>query len=96
MSLTLEQVRHVALLARLSLTPEEERRFQQQLSAILEAMKQLDELDTSKVEATSHATRGEASALRPDEERPSIGPDKAVGNAPAKVGTSFAVPRIIE
>ncbi|MFZ5470205.1 MAG: Asp-tRNA(Asn)/Glu-tRNA(Gln) amidotransferase subunit GatC [Myxococcota bacterium] len=91
MSLTLEQVRHVANLARLSLTPEEERRYQEQLSAILEAMKALEGLDTSQVEPTSHATLAET-LLRPDEVRPSIGVEKALANAPAKVGSYFAVP----
>jgi aspartyl-tRNA(Asn)/glutamyl-tRNA(Gln) amidotransferase subunit C len=36
------------------------------------------------------------SPWRTDEVRPSFPPEKALGNAPAKVGTSFAVPRIIE
>ncbi len=95
MKLTLEQVRHVAALARLSLTPEEEQRYQGQLSAVLEAMEQLKELDTSHVEPTSHATLA-GEVLRADEVLPSLPPEKALANAPSKVGTSFAVPRILE
>ncbi len=94
MALTLEQVRHVAALARLSLSEEEERRFQHQLSAILDAMALLETVDTGRVEPTSHAI--EARALRADEPRPSLGADAAVANAPARVGTQFAVPKIIE
>ena len=95
MSLTLEQVRHVALLARLSLTPDEERQYQTQLSAILEAVEALKALNTDAVEPTSHATLADA-LLRADEVRPSLPPEKALANAPAKSGTSFAVPKILE
>jgi aspartyl-tRNA(Asn)/glutamyl-tRNA(Gln) amidotransferase subunit C len=95
MKLTVEQVRHVATLARLSLTPEEEERYATQLSAVLEAVAQLQELDVSGVEPTSHATLA-ASLLREDVMRPSLPPDKALANAPARVGTSFAVPKILE
>ncbi|HZA51721.1 MAG TPA: Asp-tRNA(Asn)/Glu-tRNA(Gln) amidotransferase subunit GatC [Myxococcaceae bacterium] len=95
MKLSLEQVRHVAQLARLALTPEEELRYQEQLSAILDAMEQLNALDTSQVEPTSHASFGE-SVLREDRVKPSLGAEVAVANAPASVGTSFAVPKILE
>jgi aspartyl-tRNA(Asn)/glutamyl-tRNA(Gln) amidotransferase subunit C len=95
MKLTVEQVRHVATLARLSLTPEEEERYATQLSAVLEAVAQLQELDVSGVEPTSHATLA-ASLLREDVTRPSLSPDQALANAPARVGTSFAVPKILE
>ncbi len=95
MKLTVEQVRHVATLARLSLSPEEEELHAVQLSAILEAVNQLQELDVSGVEPTSHATLA-ASLLREDVTRPSLPPEKALANAPARVGTSFAVPKILE
>ncbi|SEK33734.1 aspartyl/glutamyl-tRNA(Asn/Gln) amidotransferase subunit C [Stigmatella aurantiaca] len=95
MKLTLEQVRHVAALARLSLSPEEERRYATQLSAVLDAVAQLQELDVSGVEPTSHATLAD-SLLREDVTRPSLPPEKGLANAPSKVGTRFAVPKIIE
>jgi aspartyl-tRNA(Asn)/glutamyl-tRNA(Gln) amidotransferase subunit C len=95
MKLTVEQVRHVATLARLSLTPEEEERYATQLSAILDAVAQLQELDVSGVEPTSHASLT-SSLLREDATRPSLPPEKALANAPAKVGSSFAVPKILE
>ena len=95
MKLTVEQVRHVATLARLSLTPEEEQSYATQLSAILDAVAQLQELDVSGVEPTSHATLA-SSLLREDATRPSLPPEKALANAPAKVGSSFAVPKILE
>jgi aspartyl-tRNA(Asn)/glutamyl-tRNA(Gln) amidotransferase subunit C len=94
MALTLEQVRHVAELARLALTPEEERRFVHQLSAILEAMETLREVDTTGVPPTSHAS--DPGALREDDVQPSLPTEAALVNAPARAGTSFAVPKIIE
>jgi aspartyl-tRNA(Asn)/glutamyl-tRNA(Gln) amidotransferase subunit C len=66
-----------------------------QLSAILDAVAELSAVDTSAVEPTSHAA-GEVAPWRADEVRPSFPPEKALGNAPSTVGTSFAVPRIIE
>lgn len=95
MKLTVEQVRHVATLARLSLSSEEEERYATQLSDILDAVVRLEELDVSGVEPTSHATLV-SSLLREDVMRPSLPPDKALANAPARVGTSFAVPKILE
>lgn len=95
MTLTLEQVRHVAQLARLSLTPEEELRYQEQLSAILDAVAQLGALDTSEVEPTAQLSLA-PQALRADVVRPSLGAENAVANAPARSGTSFLVPRVIE
>jgi aspartyl-tRNA(Asn)/glutamyl-tRNA(Gln) amidotransferase subunit C len=95
MALSLEEVRHVASLARLSLSAEEEERYRHQLSAILEAMEQLKALNTDQVEPTSHAIAVEG-MLREDVVVPSMDPEKALANAPARVGTSFAVPKIIE
>ena len=99
MKLSLEQVRHVAALARLALTPEEELRYQTQLSAILDAMERLRALDTSNVEATAAGGGvGEEmlQAVRADESVPSLTPEEALANAPARQGTAFAVPKVIE
>ena len=95
MSLTVEQVRHVARLARLQLTPEEEARYAGQLSAILDHIAQLNALDTTGVPPMTHASQ-EATLYRDDVVAPSLGGAAAVANAPEPVGTSVAVPRIIE
>jgi aspartyl-tRNA(Asn)/glutamyl-tRNA(Gln) amidotransferase subunit C len=95
MKLSREQVHHVATLAHLALTPEEEAKMQEQLSAILEAVETLRELDTSSVEPTSHAASA-VTGWREDAVRPSLPVEKSLANAPARVGTSFAVPRILE
>jgi aspartyl-tRNA(Asn)/glutamyl-tRNA(Gln) amidotransferase subunit C len=95
MALSLEQVRHVATLARLSLTPEEEQLYQGQLSAILEAIETLSKVDTAHVEPTSHASMADGT-WRDDAVQPSLPPDKGLANAPSKHGTLFAVPKILE
>jgi aspartyl-tRNA(Asn)/glutamyl-tRNA(Gln) amidotransferase subunit C len=97
MALSLDEVRRIAVLARLRLSPEEERVFQGQLSAILDYVKQLEELDVSAVEPMTHAlAAGDQPPLREDAVRESLPPDEALANAPAREDTCFKVPRIIE
>src|SRR5512146_3403146 len=97
MALSLEEVRRIAALARLRLSPEEERTFAVQLSAILDHVRQLEELDVSGVEPMTHAlAAGELSPLREDAAQPCLSPGEALANAPAREGTCFKVPRIIE
>jgi aspartyl-tRNA(Asn)/glutamyl-tRNA(Gln) amidotransferase subunit C len=96
-ALSLEEVRRIAALARLRLTPEEEERFAGQLSAILDHVRTLEELDVSAVEPMTHAlAAGEAPALRADEVRPGLSAEVAVAGAPERAGTHFKVPRVIE
>jgi aspartyl-tRNA(Asn)/glutamyl-tRNA(Gln) amidotransferase subunit C len=97
MALSLDEVRRVARLARLRLTAEEEAALRGQLSAILDHVAQLAELDVSGVEPMTHATAaGEVGAPRPDVLQPGLTPEEALANAPAREGTCFKVPRIIE
>ena len=100
MKLSIEQVRHVARLARLKLSPEEEQRYLRQLSEVLEHAERLAELDTSQVPPTAYALAfGGAQAppsLREDEVLPSLPPELAVANAPAREDTAIAVPKIID
>jgi aspartyl-tRNA(Asn)/glutamyl-tRNA(Gln) amidotransferase subunit C len=96
-ALTLEEVRRIASLARLRLSADEERTFAVQLSAILDHVRQLEELDVSGVEPMTHAlAAGESPALRADTVEPGLAPDEALAAAPAREGTCFKVPRIIE
>jgi aspartyl-tRNA(Asn)/glutamyl-tRNA(Gln) amidotransferase subunit C len=97
LALSLDEVRRIAALARLRLTPEEEQRYAGQLSAILDYVRQLEALDLSGVEPMTHAlAAGEPAALREDEVQPGLPLQKALANAPAREGTCFKVPRIIE
>ena len=95
MKLELAQVRHVARLARLALSPEEEARFGAQLSAILDAVEQLAAVDTAGVPPTTFAQPSAVHA-RPDEVRGELPREQALANAPQHVEGSFAIPKVIE
>ena len=98
MKLTEKEVRYVADLANLSFSDEEVRRFARDLDGILEHMDKLNELDTSQVEPMAQVLYAaeETATLRPDRERPPLGTEAALANAPKKGAGYFKVPRIIE
>ena len=93
-ALTLEQVRQVAKLARLQLSAQEEQKALGQLQQILDAVATLEELDTSAVRPT-YQVNLTTGFTRPDEVEPTLGTQKALANAPHRVGSHFAVPKII-
>ena len=86
-----DEVLHVARLARLELTDEEVGRFQEQLSAIIEAISKVSELDLSDVEPTAHPLEI-ANTWAEDEPRPSLPLDEVFANAPERDGDHFRVP----
>jgi aspartyl-tRNA(Asn)/glutamyl-tRNA(Gln) amidotransferase subunit C len=88
-------VRYVAHLARLNLTPEEEQKFGAQLEQVLGYIAKLNELDVSQVEATAHAVPL-VNVTRADEVRPSLSNEDALRNAPTKANGLFVVPKIVE
>ena len=88
-------VKYVAHLARLALTPEEEQKIGQQLGNVLGYIEKLKEVDVSSVEPTAHAFPM-VNVTRPDETRPSLSNEEALRNAPAKANGLFIVPKIVE
>jgi aspartyl-tRNA(Asn)/glutamyl-tRNA(Gln) amidotransferase subunit C len=99
------QVRHVARLARLALSAEEEERLASQLQHVLEYIERLQQVDVSGVEPLSFAGDTGAPAtsssesglpLREDEPRPSLPREKVLAQAPQADEQAFLVPRIIE
>jgi aspartyl-tRNA(Asn)/glutamyl-tRNA(Gln) amidotransferase subunit C len=88
-----DEVLHVARLARLTLTDEEVARFQEQLSAILEAVGKVSELDLEGVEPTSHPL-DLVNVLSDDEPRPSLPLEEALANAPDPEDGFFGVPAV--
>jgi aspartyl-tRNA(Asn)/glutamyl-tRNA(Gln) amidotransferase subunit C len=89
--LSREQVLHVARLARLELTEEEQARMAEELSKVLDYMETMSELDLADVEPTSHVVAVE-NALRADEPRPSLPQDVALASAPDPADGGFRVP----
>jgi aspartyl-tRNA(Asn)/glutamyl-tRNA(Gln) amidotransferase subunit C len=88
-------IKYVAHLARLHLTPDEEKKLGAQLGNILGYIEKLNKLDVSGVEPTAHAVPM-INITRPDEIRPSLPHDDALRNAPAQANGLFIVPKIVE
>jgi len=93
--ITLEQVLHVAKLARLSLSDGEARQMQKQLDAILGFMAGLDELDVSGVPPTLHSIPMDA-PMRPDVPERCSDRSEILAQAPQSEGGGFAVPLVLE
>ena len=88
-------VKYVAHLARLALSPEEEQKLGAQLGNILGYIEKLKEVDVSGVEPTAHAFPL-VNVTRPDEVRPSMPHADALRNSPAQANGLFIVPNIVE
>jgi aspartyl-tRNA(Asn)/glutamyl-tRNA(Gln) amidotransferase subunit C len=92
-SITREDVLHVAELARLRVPDEELEGVREQLGAILEAVGKVAELDLADVEPTSHPL-DLVNQWAEDEPRPSLPPEEALANAPDPADGSFRVPAV--
>jgi aspartyl-tRNA(Asn)/glutamyl-tRNA(Gln) amidotransferase subunit C len=88
-------VNYVAHLARVELTPDEERQFGAQLGSILEYIEKLNQADVTGVEPTAHPFPM-TNVMRADETRPSLSNEEALRNAPAAANGLFIVPIIVE
>ncbi len=89
-----EEVREIAVLARLALTDAEIVRMTRDLDAILGHIDALRELDTTSTEPMTHAVPFDC-PLRPDVEEPPLSVDEALRNAPRRDQNFFQVPRIV-
>lgn len=103
MAIDRAQVRHVARLARLALTPAEEEKFAAQLSHVLQYIEKLSAVDVGAVQPLSFAGDVADAAVgspgatwRPDEVQPGLAREEALAAAPASNGSAFLVPRILE
>ncbi len=94
MAIEKDQVKHVALLARLELSDEELDYFGGQLAQILEHIDKISAVDTSNVEPTAHAVEV-TNVFREDETTPSLSQDEALSNAPKAESGGFVVPKIV-
>ena len=89
------QVRKVAKLARLDLTDAEVAEFAGQLSAILDYVARMNELNTEGVEPLAHCLPI-SNVFRDDTIKESLGTEKTLANAPQRDGSFFKVPKILE
>jgi aspartyl-tRNA(Asn)/glutamyl-tRNA(Gln) amidotransferase subunit C len=98
LKITEDEVRYVADLANLKLTEEEVRKFQSDLDEILVHIDRLKEIDTSQVEPMAQVLfeAEETATLRPDRDRPGLGSQVALANAPLARSGYFKVPEVIK
>ena len=94
-TLTASDIKRLAELAKLTLTPEETQQFQKQLTAILEFVEKLNEVDTKNVEPTSQVT-GQTNVFRDDLVEPSLTQEEALSNAPRTYNGFFMVDAVLE
>ena len=95
MSITVKDVQHVAKLARLQLSPEEEATFTEQMNAILQYAEKLNELDTENVKPTTHVLQV-SNVMREDVVKESLSQEEALLNAPEEEDGHFKVPAVLE
>lgn len=94
MVISLKDVEHVALLARLELAEEEKHLYTEQLNAILDYIGKLQELDTDDIPPTAHVLPI-YNVLREDEVHPSMDREAVLQNAPHREEGQFRVPKIV-
>jgi aspartyl-tRNA(Asn)/glutamyl-tRNA(Gln) amidotransferase subunit C len=95
MSLSLDDVAKVALLARLRVSPDELQMFTGQLNSIMDYVAQLQELDTSDVEPLAHGIEVR-NVFREDVRTDALPREAALANAPKRNQESFLVPAVLE
>ena len=95
MSLSAEQVRWVAHLARLRLAEDEVETFTRQLNDIVDYVAQLAQVDTEGVEPLAHALEL-TNVFRPDEPVPSLPVSETLANAPRGQQDFFSVPAVLD
>lgn len=88
-------VEHVAKLANLPLKKDEEKKFEKQLSEILNYVEKLKEVDTKNIETTSQVT-GLENVMRDDEAIPSLTQEEALSNAKSQHNGFIKVKAILE
>jgi len=88
-------VAYVAELARLELTPDEKRLFQQQLETIVSYVEKIGELDLTGIEPTMHG-QALVNVFREDVVLPSLDRERVLANAPERNGAEFKLPKIVE
>ncbi len=95
MAVTINDVEHIAKLAKLNFTEDEKSDFTRQFNEILSFMEKLNELDTTNVEPLSHVIELR-NVLREDIVKESLPTDDALKNAPSHTEQFFKVPKVID
>jgi aspartyl-tRNA(Asn)/glutamyl-tRNA(Gln) amidotransferase subunit C len=96
MPLTIQEVEHIAHLARLELTSDEKNRYREQLSAILDHVAQLQKINTSSTHVDTGVTTGADDPLRVDEVHSALTPEELLSSASHKERSQFKIPPVFE
>jgi aspartyl-tRNA(Asn)/glutamyl-tRNA(Gln) amidotransferase subunit C len=96
MSVTKEDVKYVANLARLQFSEHEAESLKEDMNKILGYIETLNELDTDGVEPLEHVTEISADSFRKDEAKEPLSHEDALKNAPDADSDYFRVPKVIE
>ncbi|MBC8312393.1 MAG: Asp-tRNA(Asn)/Glu-tRNA(Gln) amidotransferase subunit GatC [Candidatus Marinimicrobia bacterium] len=94
-SITSNEIKKLAALSKLSITPDEMDKYSQQLSDILDYVSQLENVDTTDIEPLLNVL-DQVNDSKPDEPQPSITQKLALKNAPKTSGDFFQVPEVIK
>ncbi len=94
-TLTLADVEKIAMLARLHLTAEEKEKYRQQLSAVLDYVAAIDELDLDDLPPTTHAV-SQHNILRPDRVSEALPVEQALANAASTAENQFAIQAVLD
>lgn len=95
MKISNEEVKHIAKLAKLSLSEEEVEKYAKDLESIATFMEKLNEVDITGVEPTAHIV-DKKNVFRKDENKPSIEREQMLKNAPSKEAGCISVPKVVE
>ena len=95
MKISNEEVKHIAKLAKLSLSDDEVEKFSTELGQIAEFVNQLNEVDISGIEPTAHVV-DKKNVFRKDEMKDSFPREQILKNAPSKEAGCISVPRVVE
>lgn len=95
MTVKKEDVKHIARLSKLRLNEKEIEEFTEDMNQILDYVKKLEKIDTSKVEPLSHPLEG-VNVFREDKLQKSIDKEAALKNAPERTEEFFKVPKVIK
>ncbi|MFC1569349.1 Asp-tRNA(Asn)/Glu-tRNA(Gln) amidotransferase subunit GatC [bacterium] len=95
MSVSLEETRKIALLAKLDFTDDELNQYREHLNEVLTYVEKLNELDTDKVEPTYYVQTSK-DAMREDKTTPSLSLEDVMKNAPKHRHGFFRVPKVIQ
>ena len=95
MSITRDEVAHLAKLSRLALTEDELDHFAGQLDVIISAVARVQEVAAAGIPPTTHAAEL-VNVFRDDEPQPSLAVDAVLANAPRRKGDFYAVPAVLD